>query len=71
MGKGDKKSKRGKITIGSYGKTRRKKAKKAAPDSQPKIEKVQTPEVDMPKKVVAKKPAAKKPSAKKPAAPKE
>lgn len=28
MGKGDKRSKRGKITLGSYGKTRPKKSKK-------------------------------------------
>lgn len=71
MGKGDKKSKRGKIAIGSYGKTRRKKVKKAAPAPKPKVEKVKTAEVDTPKKVAAKKPAAKKPAAKKPAAPKE
>ena len=31
MGKGDKKSRKGKITIGSYGKTRPHKVKKAKP----------------------------------------
>lgn len=37
MGKGDKKSRKGKITMGSYGVTRpRKKAKKAAKKAAPK-----------------------------------
>ncbi|HET6228403.1 MAG TPA: 30S ribosomal protein THX [Bacteroidia bacterium] len=37
MGKGDKKSRKGKITMGSYGVTRpRKKAKKAASKAAPK-----------------------------------
>jgi len=67
MGKGDKKSRRGKITIGSYGKTRLKKKVKVysatlvdATESNKSSESNQT--------VVAKKVAAKKPAeSKKPA----
>ncbi len=65
MGKGDQKSKRGKIAIGSYGKTRRKKARKTAPPPKPKVEKVKTEVEETPAKPAAKKPAAKKPAAKK------
>ena len=71
MGKGDKKSKRGKITIGSYGVRRlRKKGRKAAilPVNEVKEEKtVQTAEAVVEQKVVKEKVAAKtaKPAAKK------
>jgi ribosomal small subunit protein bTHX len=69
MGKGDKKTKKGKTFAGSYGKTRKRKAattfvapkaKKAAPAKEVK-------EVEKPvaKKAPAKKPAAKKAPAKK------
>ena len=74
MGKGDKKSKKGKIWSGSYGVSRKRKkssgfvatpkVKKAAP----KVEKATTEE-KVTKKPAAKKPAAKKaPAKKKPAA---
>ena len=56
MGKGDKRSKRGKITIGSYGNSRRKRAVKSAGTA------------EAPKKAAAKKAAPKKDAAKKPAA---
>jgi len=61
MGRGDKKTAKGKRTIGSYGVTRPKKASKfsAATTVEPKEEKVEV------KKAAAKKPAAKKPVAKK------
>ncbi|HSA54527.1 MAG TPA: 30S ribosomal protein THX [Gemmatimonadaceae bacterium] len=36
MGKGDKRTRRGKISRGSYGKTRRKKVKKAVAKSTPR-----------------------------------
>lgn len=74
MGKGDKKSKKGKIFSGSYGKTRKRKSattfvapakpKKAAPAKEKEVE-VEKP---VEKKVAAKKPTAKKAPAKKVAA---
>jgi ribosomal small subunit protein bTHX len=78
MGKGDQKSKKGKITRGTSGVRRQKKKhvveivekpkvvakKKAAPKKEPAAKK------EAPKKTVAKKPAAKK-AAEKKAAPKE
>jgi len=71
MGKGDIKSKRGKISAGSYG-VRRQKKKVAAYVAPVKKEKVATKPTEetkeAPKKVAAKKPAAKKAPAKKPAA---
>ncbi len=75
MGKGDKKTKKGKISSGSYGKTRKRKSattfvapakpKKAVPTKETTEEKVEKP---VAKKAPAKKPAAKKAPAKKPAA---
>jgi len=72
MGKGDKKSKKGKISSGSYGVTRKRKkaatfvakpkAKKAAP------KKEEAPAKETAKKAPAKKAAAKKAPAKKAAA---
>jgi len=73
MGKGDKKSKKGKIFSGSYGVTRKRKAsttfvapktKKAAPEKETEV----VAEKPAAKKPAAKKPAAKKAPAKKPAA---
>ncbi len=71
MGKGDKKTKRGKITNGSYGKTRLKKSSKSAvvvekpakekvvkaekPAAKPKAKKEETAAVEKPKKAPAKK----------------
>ncbi len=58
MGKGDKKSKRGKITIGSFGVSRpRKKAKSIKGEASPKAEKTS----ELKEKKTTKKPAAKKP----------
>jgi 30S ribosomal protein S31 len=57
MGKGDKKSKRGKIVIGSYGVRRPRKSSKTAAPHVKKTEKV----TDTAEKKTAKKPAAKKP----------
>lgn len=58
MGKGDKKTAKGKRSMGSYGNTRKRKADKPViVASKPKKEKV--------KEVTAKKPAAKKPATKK------
>lgn len=63
MGKGDKKSKRGKIILGSYGVTRpRKVAKPAAP------KKEEPPVVEV-KVKIAKPKAAKKPKSAEPTAP--
>lgn len=72
MGKGDKKTKKGKTFAGSYGKTRKRKSaatvvvtakpKKAAPAKEKEVEK------PVEKKVAEKKPVAKKAPAKKPAA---
>jgi ribosomal small subunit protein bTHX len=63
MGKGDKKSAKGKRSMGSYGNTRKRKADKpVVTAAKPKKEKVADA------KETAKKPAAKKPAAKKPAA---
>ena len=64
MGKGDKKTKKGKITAGSYGVTRPKKsAKTVVVKSKPKVKTKKVDKVEeeaAPKKAVAKKPAAKK-----------
>jgi ribosomal small subunit protein bTHX len=67
MGRGDKKTAKGKRTIGSFGVSRpRKKATYPATTSISKtVEENQEP---VAKKAAAKKPAAKKPAAKKPAA---
>ena len=60
MGKGDKRSKRGKIRLGSYGNTRRrKKAKKFIIHKSPA--QVSAPPAPKPKEVVVKKIPAKKP----------
>lgn len=74
MGKGDKKTKKGKISSGSYGVTRKRK-KKAVFVAKPKAKKAAPKKEEAPveeettKKTVAKKPAAKKaPAKKKPAA---
>jgi 30S ribosomal protein S31 len=45
MGKGDKKTKRGKITFGTYGKTRPRKIKKPI-DKKPKEQKTETEKSD-------------------------
>ncbi len=70
MGKGDKKTKRGKIIIGSYGVKRR---KKKSPSYFPPVEKVAKPKPQLEKVVEeeaevkkVKKTAAKKTTAKKP-----
>lgn len=55
MGKGDQKSKRGKITNGSYGKTRLRKAKNKVSVPQPKVEKEAVEETPKPKTTRAKK----------------
>ena len=70
MGKGDQKSKKGKINAGSYGVTRKRKKSVAFVAPKPKAKKVATTEEAeaKPKKAAAKKPAAKKAAAKKPAA---
>ena len=76
MGKGDIKSKKGKINKGSYGNTRQKKKKnlsveqiealKAAAETRKKpAKKAPAKKAATPKKPVAKKAAAKKPAAKK------
>lgn len=68
MGKGDKKTKKGKITSGSYGVTRMKKSANAVVvKPKPKAKKVEeVVEEAAPKKVATKKTAAaKKPAAKK------
>lgn len=57
MGKGDKKSRKGKITMGSYGVTRpRKKAKKvvASAPKTPKVKKEAAPKKAAPKKAAKK-----------------
>lgn len=66
MGKGDKRSKKGKITSGTYGVSRKKKKKAAfVPKPKKKVApKVEVEEVAE-KKAPAKKTAAKKPAAKK------
>jgi ribosomal small subunit protein bTHX len=81
MGKGDKKSKKGKIAQGSFGVRRKKNktkayvapaekpaAKKAAPKKAKEAESAEAPKA---KKAAAKKPAAKKTATKKPAAKKK
>ena len=70
MGKGDQKSKKGKINAGSYGVTRKRKKAVTYVAPKPKAKKVDVTEDTeaKPKKAAAKKPAAKKPAAKKPAA---
>ena len=70
MGKGDKRSKRGKIRLGSYGNTRRrKKAKRFVTHTSPAVSVKQAPaptpaEVPAPKVTPAKKTASKKPAKK-------
>jgi len=65
MGKGDKKSKKGKINSGSYGVTRKRK-KATAYVAKPKAKKAAPKKEDAPAKETAKKaPAKKKPAAKK------
>lgn len=65
MGKGDKKSKKGKISSGTYGVSRKKRSVKAVV-VKPKKKAVKKVEAEAePKKAAAKKPAAKKPAAKK------
>jgi ribosomal small subunit protein bTHX len=61
MGKGDKKTTKGKRAMGSYGITRKRKEETVMPAPKPKKEKA-TKEAKP--KAAAKKPAAKKPSAK-------
>lgn len=64
MGKGDKKTAKGKRVMGSYGVTRKRKESLPNKPAEPKPAKA---EAVKEKKTVAKKPAAKKPVAKKPA----
>lgn len=65
MGKGDKKTAKGKRTMGSYGNTRKRKVEKLiVVSAKPKKAKVSESE-ETTKKPIAKKPAAKKPAAKK------
>ena len=67
MGKGDKKTKKGKINSGTYGVSRKKKSANAIvvkPKAKKKVAKKVEAEA-APKKVAAKKPAAKKAPAKK------
>lgn len=66
MGKGDKKTKRGKIILGSYGVTRRKKTSKAV--AAPKKEKPVVAEVKTPTKTTKPK-TTRKPKAEAPPAP--
>jgi 30S ribosomal protein S31 len=70
MGKGDKKTKRGKITIGSYGKTRPRKKKNTTavkPKAKPAKAKVAVEKTEAPAKkaTTAKKSTTKKTAAKK------
>ena len=75
MGKGDKKTKKGKISAGSYGVRRKRKSTPTYIAKKPKVKKAE-PIIEeetvktepKAKKPAAKKPAAKKPAAKKPAA---
>lgn len=75
MGKGDKKTKRGKIIMGSYGVRRPKKTgsqfQPAAEKPTAKVKKTVAKEEKEPKPPVAKKTTAKKTATKKPAAKKE
>ena len=67
MGKGDKKTRKGKISMGSYGVTRpRSKNKKST--NRPALAKPKATEKPTTKKAAPKKPAAKKAAPKKPAA---
>jgi ribosomal small subunit protein bTHX len=55
MGKGDKKSKRGKIVLGTYGVRRRRKTGKivnpsASAQAKSKVEQITEPKIDAPKK---------------------
>jgi ribosomal small subunit protein bTHX len=59
MGKGDKKTKRGKIVIGSSGVRRSRKKKRSAPKPAAKIEPVPIPEVEETPAVAAKEPRKK------------
>lgn len=61
MGKGDIKTRKGKIKAGSYGKTRKRKSATTVAAAKPKAAKKETAE----KKPAAKKAATKKPAAKK------
>jgi ribosomal small subunit protein bTHX len=56
MGRGDKKTAKGKRTMGSYGNSRKRKVTSTAPAAKAKTEKA----IDTEKKPAAKKPAAKK-----------
>ena len=60
MGKGDKKTKRGKITIGSFGVSRPSRTKKSTAVVTPKVKKEKSTEVVAEKKAVAKKAPVKK-----------
>jgi len=75
MGKGDKKTKRGKIIMGSYGVRRpRKSGSQYQPENEKatvKVKKTAAKEEKEPKTPVAKKTTPKKPATKKPAAKKE
>jgi 30S ribosomal protein S31 len=64
MGKGDKKTAKGKRTIGSYGNSRKRKSDKPVVSVKAKKETKKT-EVSATEKPAAKKPATKKPAAKK------
>ncbi len=70
MGRGDKKTAKGKRTIGSYGVSRPRK-QATYPATTSVTETVEEEVKTAAKKAAAKKPAAKKPAAKKPAAKKE
>ncbi|NIX65884.1 30S ribosomal protein THX [Gaetbulibacter sp. S0825] len=59
MGKGDKKTKRGKITMGSYGVRRPRKKQKAITKAAPKVKKT----AEKPKAAAKPKPATKKKAA--------
>ena len=64
MGKGDQKSKKGKISSGSYGVSRKRK-KAVAFVAKPKAKKTEAVKEEAPAKEAAKKAPAKKPAAKK------
>lgn len=65
MGKGDKKTKKGKITIGSYGVSRKKNKKNVFVITKPKAKKAAPKATEDKEKPAAKKPATKKAPAKK------
>jgi ribosomal small subunit protein bTHX len=64
MGKGDKKTTKGKRAMGSYGITRKRKEATVIPAAKPKKEKVAKATKEVKPKAAAKKPAAKKASTK-------